>query len=90
MRNIYQGFKAKFVRKHAGCIFLFLGYLNHNRYFQLYLLTFKIWRLYQWFSTFLLLQTFNTSPHIVEPPDNKIILYLLHNYKFAAEQYFST
>lgn len=72
MRNTYQGFKANYVRKHARCIFLFLGYLNHNHYFHLYLLTFKIWRLYQWFSTFLQLQTFNTAPHVVEPPIIKL------------------
>ena len=33
----------------------------------------------QWFSTFLMLQPFNTVPHVVTPND-KIILLLLQNY----------
>jgi hypothetical protein len=40
----------------------------------------------QWFSTFLVLQLFNTVPHAVVtlPTHRKIILLLLHNCNFAS------
>jgi hypothetical protein len=38
----------------------------------------------QWFSTFLMLQPFNAAPYsVLMIPNYKIILLLLHNYKFA-------
>jgi len=40
----------------------------------------------QWFSIFLMLQPFNTIPHVIETPlpDPKIILLLLLSYNFAS------
>lgn len=37
----------------------------------------------QWLSTFLKLRLFNTISHSVVTPNHKIILLLLHNYKFV-------
>ena len=34
----------------------------------------------QWFSTFLMLQPFNTVPHVVVTPNHTIILLLFHNW----------
>jgi len=37
----------------------------------------------QWFSTFLMLQSFNIITHVVVTPNHEIISLLLHKYNFA-------
>ena len=36
----------------------------------------------EWFSTFLMMQPFNTVPHAVGTPNHKVLSWLLHNCKF--------
>jgi hypothetical protein len=50
------------------------------------LLTDKVWNgVYQWLSTFLMLQPFNTVPHVVVTPNQKLFSLIFHNCNFAMD-----